>query len=344
MGKGAGGRLVEGESDVRAWRVIIALVLLVVALALVQRPPSAPPTVPDNAAVLDDFLAGAREPGPREGVYRGANATELGFLGYLAESPENGIGIVYFHGIESHAGWFDMAARLLQESGIDVFCLDRRGSGINREDRGLLSGHTESMDELFADIDAFVSPLGDHYDRIVLVGLSWGGKLGLAYSLSRPEAVDDLVLITPGIRALVDVSLVEKLGIFATSFVAPRTRFATPIEPEMFTTTPEYLAYIKADPLRLHDATARFFMTSRALDIFVEERTRENQLPVLLYLAGNDRIIDNDGVREVLDTSAAPVEVIEYADQTHSIQFDAPERMVADMLDWLGEVQSENGD
>ncbi len=344
MGKGAGGLVVGGESDLNAWRVIVPLVLLVLVLAVVQRPPSVPPAVPDNAAVLDEFLDGAREPGPREGIYRGANDTELGFIGYLSAAADNRTGIVYFHGIESHAGWFDMAATMLQQSGIDVFCLDRRGSGINREDRGLLSGHTESTDELFADIDAFVAPLRDRYERIVLVGLSWGGKLGLAYSLSRPEAVDDLVLITPGIRALVDVSLVEKLGIFATSFLAPKTRFATPIEPEMFTTTPEYLAYIKADPLRLHDATARFFMTSHALDVFVEERTGENQLPVLLYLAGNDRIIDNEGVKEVLGTSPAAVEIIEYADQTHSIQFDAPERMVADMLVWLGENQPADGE
>ena len=103
----------------------------------------------------------------------------------------------------------------------------------------------------------------------------------------------------------------------------------------MFTTTPEYLAYIKADPLRLHDATARFFMTSRALDIYVERGVEQNRVPVLLYLAGNDRIIDNDGVVEVLRRSQAPVEIVEYADQTHSIQFDAPERMVDDMLRWL---------
>ena len=314
---------------------IVFALLAVAVLIVVQRPPSDPPAVPDNGAVLDDFLSGLHDPGPRDGVYLGANGTELGFLGYLAESADNRVALVYFHGIESHAGWFDQAARILQGTGIDVFCLDRRGSGINRENRGLQSGHTESVDELFADIDAFVSPLADRYDRIVLVGLSWGGKLALAYSLSRPDAADDLVLITPGIRALVDVSLIEKLGIFTTAFLAPRTRFATPIEPEMFTTTPEYLAYIEADPLRLSDATARFFMTSRALDNYVERSVKQNQVPVLLYLAGNDRIIDNDGVVEVLRKSPAPVEIVEYADQTHSIQFDAPARMVGDMLRWL---------
>ena len=89
---------------------------------------------------------------------------------------------------------------------------------------------------------------------------------------------------------------------------------------------------------------AKYPFPSRALDGFVEERTRENELPILLFLAGNDRIIDNDGVKEVLSASRAAVEIIEYADQTHSIQFDAPERMVTDMLEWLDKDQSGNGE
>lgn len=326
-----------------ATALLIPILVVVAVLVIVQRPPSDLPVVPDNLTRLDEFLAGPRDAGPREAVYFGANGDELGFLGYLAGDGDSRIALVYFHGIESHGGWFDQAARLLQANGANVFCLDRRGSGINRENRGLPSGHTESMDELFADIDAFVAPLAKRYERIVLVGLSWGGKLALAYSLSRPNVAQDLVLITPGIRALVDVSLSDKIGIFITAFVAPQTRFATPIEPEMFTTTPRYLQYIKADPLRLSKATARLFMTSRALDGFVEEGVVENQLPVLLYLAGNDRIIDNDGVSDVLGRSPAPVEVIEYADQTHSIQFDAPGRMVEDMLRWLAFRQPEEG-
>ncbi len=334
----AGSSAIRGLGSIMtAGRVtLLACIVLAIVAAIViaQRPPS-DFSVPDNRAALDEFLAGPRRTGPREAVYAGAGGAELGFLGYLAQRSQPRVALVYLHGIASHAGWFDRAARLLQGEGLDVFCLDRRGSGINREDRGLPSGHTESMHELFADIDAFVAPLAHRYDRIVLVGLSWGGKLALAYSLSRPDSAHDLVLITPGIRALVDVSTAEKLGIFVASFVAPRTYFATPIEPILFTTTPEHLAYIREDPLRLRAATARFFMTSRALDGYVDRRVAKTRLPVLLYLAGGDRIIDNTGVVEVLEKSPAPVEILEYEDQTHSIQFDAPERMVEDMVRWM---------
>ncbi len=294
------------------------------------------PSPPDNSGALAEFLAVPRTPAPREGTYIGGDGAELGFKGYLAREQDERVALVYFHGIESHCGWFDRAARMLQRRGFDLFCLDRRGSGINRENRSLPSGHADSIELLLADIDAFVRPLATHYRQVVLVGLSWGGKLATAYALDRPGTTSGLVLITPGIRALVDVSTVTKLQIFAASFLSPRTRFPTPIEPEMFTTTPRYLQFILDDPLRLTEASARFFMVSHRLDGFVAEKVVENRAPMLLFLAGRDRIIDNAGVIEVLERgSRGGLQIVEYPDQTHSIQFDAPERMVDDMVWWL---------
>lgn len=316
---------------VARFAILLAVAGLLAGCAGTKLPPP-----PDNSAALARFLAGARSPGPREGSYVGGDGAELGFEGYLASKPDDRVALVYFHGIESHCGWFDHAARLLQEQGFDLFCLDRRGSGINRENRDLPSGHADSMDLLFADIDAFVLPLATRYQQVILVGLSWGGKLATAYSLERPGTAAGLVLITPGIRALVDVSTATKLQIFAASSLFPQTRFPTPIEPEMFTTTPRYLAYIQDDPLRLTEATARFFMVSHGLDGYVDEHVPENRAPVLLFLAGRDRIIDNAGVIEVLERGAQDsLKIVEYPDQTHSIQFDAPARMVDDMVRWL---------
>lgn len=296
----------------------------------------AAPTLPDNNAIVEGLLSDSREPGPRESSYEGANGAELGFKAYLAPRASSELALVYLHGIESHADWFDRAARLLQEKGFDVFCLDRRGSGINRENRGLPSGHAESMEQLLIDVDAFMQPLGMHYERIVLVGLSWGGKLALGYALEHPDTADGLILITPGLATLVDVSAWTKLGILVTSRLAPRTQFAVPIEPPMFTTTPSHLSYIRSDPLRLTAASAGFFMTSRALDRYVERGIPGNRLPVLLFLAGRDRIIDNDGVLAMLRRSkGAELEVRDYPEQTHSIQFDAPGQMTGDIDRWI---------
>jgi alpha-beta hydrolase superfamily lysophospholipase len=62
----------------------------------------------------------------------------------------------------------------------------------------------------------------------------------------------------------------------------------------------------------------------------------KNRLPILLFLAGQDRIIDNAGVLRVLERGGQDVlDVVEYEDQTHSIQFDAPQRLVDDMSRWI---------
>ena len=194
----------------------------------------------------------------------------------------------------------------------------------------------DTYETLLADIDSFVAPLRNYYDQVFLVGLSWGGKLALAYGLSHPQAIDGLVLITPGLRAEVDVSLPSKLKIGLLSPFNPTARVATPIEPEMFTTTPLYLDYIRDDPLRLTSATVRFFWQSHRLDKLVDNNIADNRLPVQLFLAGNDTIIDNEGVLKVLEQGREPgLDVLSYDDQTHSIQLDAVPRLVNDMTEWI---------
>jgi alpha-beta hydrolase superfamily lysophospholipase len=135
---------------------------------------------------------------------------------------------------------------------------------------------------------------------------------------------------------VVDVALSTKLHILLTHGCAPRGRVAVPIEPEMFTTTPRHLAYIRNDPLRLTEVTTRFMFESHRLEQYIDQVVPRNELPVLLFLAGQDRIIDNTAVVDVLERGRQDdLTIVEYADQTHSIQFDAPERLVRDMTHWL---------
>ena len=86
----------------------------------------------------------------------------------------------------------------------------------------------------------------------------------------------------------------------------------------------------------LQDALELFGNAKLALDDWIEEHVAENELPMLLFLAGADRIIDNAGVLELLTRAEEPgLEVITYPDETHSIQFDRPEQLVEDMNHWL---------
>ena len=83
-------------------------------------------------------------------------------------------------------------------------------------------------------------------------------------------------------------------------------------------------------------ASARFFMQSRALDNYIDERMPQNALPLQLFLAGKDPIIDNEAVKAVLERGTQrDLDVVVYEDQTHSIQFEIPDRLVGDMDSWI---------
>jgi alpha-beta hydrolase superfamily lysophospholipase len=281
-----------------------------------------------NQYVLEAVLAG------NELEYRTRDGDTLGYIAYT--QPGATTALVYLHGIESHAGWFAQAAKRLAGHGYDVFSLDRRGSGINRENRGYVSGHINHYQVLFEDIHDFIAPLRSRYRHVFLVGLSWGGKLATAYELEYPQDVDGLILITPGIKVLVDVSLPVKLKIVLYAQISPESPIASPIEPEMFTTTPRYLDYIKDDPSRLTHATAHFYWQSSRLDSYLDSNITALDIPTLLFLAGQDRIIDNAGVMETLKRgNSNKLTVIDYPEQTHSVQFDDPDRLVQDMDHWL---------
>jgi acylglycerol lipase len=305
----------------------LLLALLLVACA------SQPVQVPGQVVEVAQNPAPGGVPG-EQGEYTGSDGARLAYVGYTA--PASRTALVYLHGIESHAGWFALAADQLRQQGFDVYCLDRRGSGLNRENRALLSGYVDDYSTLLADIRAFITPLHARYEQVFLVGLSWGGKLALSYVLSHPEDVDGLVLITPGLRAAVDVSFFDKLKIALLSPLQPTARVRVPIRPDMFTTTPEYLAYIQQDPLRLTSATVRFFWQSHRLDRYIDRNIGSNRVPVQLFLAGQDKIIDNEAVLELLLQGRSPgLDVLGYEDQTHSIQLDAPQRLVDDVTDWI---------
>ena len=313
---------------------LVSLLLLINVLVGCSstRPIPVEPGIAGAQYVPDPSFAGSDD------VYAAGDGAALGYIRY--DKPGAKTALIYLHGIESHSGWFAKAATLLRDQGYAVYCLDRRGSGINRENRAFVSGHVDSYKTLIADIRTFIQPLRNQYESVFLMGVSWGGKLALGYGLTHPEDIRGLVLITPGIRALVDVSLFTKLKILLFSHTQPMEPIAIPINTEMFTTNPRNLDFIQSDPLRLKYATAGFLFESHRFDGYIDSRISDLRLPVQLFLAGRDTLIDNEGVLRVLDRGAQDkLEIVTYEDQTHSIQLDAAERMVQDIVRWLARYE-----
>jgi alpha-beta hydrolase superfamily lysophospholipase len=238
--------------------------------------------------------------------------------------------VVALHGIQSHGGWYTASCRYLAQAGFAADFLDRRGSGLNDEARGDTPGFRRLLD----DIAEFLRT----GEPAFLMAISWGGKLGVGLEHRYPGITRGLVLLTPGICPRIRPPASVRLGILFSRLLTPRRHFPIPLDdPALFTANPARQSYIRDDPLSLREATARFLVSSVHLDIVLKRAPKHVRVPVLLLLAGKDRIIDNDRTRAYIDRfAAADCQVIEYPDAHHTLEFEPdPKPVFADVLAWL---------
>jgi alpha-beta hydrolase superfamily lysophospholipase len=247
--------------------------------------------------------------------------------------------VVCLHGIQSHAGWYEYSCTRLSE-GFQIYFLDRRGSGSNNEARG----DTPSFGRLLDDVAEFLAYLRSMREQsgeglpVFLAAISWGGKLAAALPRWRPGQVDGLALLCPGFFPKVRSSWRQRLRIGWSRLVAPQRLFSIPLnDPALFTASPHWQQFLRQDPLSLRQASARLLVESVRLDRYLRSVPRWVQIPVLLLLAQDDRIIDNTATRKFVEAFATQdKEVIEYAGAHHTLEFEPDRhRFVHDLISWL---------
>lgn len=247
--------------------------------------------------------------------------------------------VVVLHGIQSHGGWYQHLGRALADSGFEAHFPDRRGSGANRVDRG----HAPSSARLLDDLAEYLAGLRKRGPAapIALAGISWGGKLAVLAAGRRPDLVDALALICPGLHTRVGVSRRERWAIALAYFVRPRKTFPIPLsDPALFTASHPGQEFIANDPLGLRAATAGLLAASVLIDRAAERIPPKVRQPALLMIAGQDQIIDNERTRAYFGRLAsATKEVIHYPEGHHTLEFDPdPSEYARDLIRWLDEV------
>jgi alpha-beta hydrolase superfamily lysophospholipase len=252
--------------------------------------------------------------------------------------------VVFLHGISSHARWYVRGNAYLAAAGVEVHFLDRRGSGVCKESRGDIDHWQTWID----DVAAYLRRLREvHSEPAALCGISWGGKLAVAVARRHPELVGRLGLICPGLYSPFEPGLVTRLALrIPVPRSMQRRRFAIPLrDPALFTETPAWQTFIADDALTLREITWRFAREDRTLTRYARGAAPFLDMPLLVMLAGRDRIIDNSRVRDFYEqTSAANKTLIEYPSAAHTLEFEPdPQSYFADLAGWLCETSSRFG-
>lgn len=294
------------------------------------------PTAPTGMSETVRVARGAPAP-----AYRASDGYELHYRHWKTDMARPRAVVVGVHGIQSHSGWYAYSCSRLAEAGYDVYFLDRRGSGLNAERRGFAAHE----DRLVNDVAQFLSGVRHQQRRlgqtcpIVLMGVSWGGKLAALCGCRRPDLVDALALLYPGLCSRIRPTWSQRVRLRIAE-LRGWGRFPIPIplnEPELFTDEPRWREFIRQDPLALHQVTVSFMAANLRMSKELERDGRRLSMPILMMLAGRDRIIDNAATKRIFEQmSSQRKTLIEYPEARHTLEFEPkPDQFIDDLLAWL---------
>jgi alpha-beta hydrolase superfamily lysophospholipase len=280
---------------------------------------------------------------PKVECFTASDGYRLHFRHWVPDIASPKAHLVALHGIQSHSGWYEHSSQRLCNAGYEVSFLDRRGSGLNDLDRGHAPDWTRLVNDVVQFLNVIRFQVGSAAESTrrptVLLGVSWGGKLAAVTAGRRPDLIDALALLYPGLCAKVRPRW-DQLARLRLAEILDIRRKLVPIplrDPALFTGNPQWQEFIRQDTRALHDVTVSFLLANRELDRLVPDTPAAIRCPVLMMLAGRDRIIDNDATRRYFDRlGTASKQLIEYPTAQHTLEFE-PTRddFIADLIDWL---------
>jgi alpha-beta hydrolase superfamily lysophospholipase len=249
-------------------------------------------------------------------------------------SPPRAV-IVFLHGIASHAGWFGETAAELNSQDVAVYGPDRRGSGRSGGPRGHLEHHGRALD----DVEEMVRLVCSEHQTtpVFLAASSWAAKLAVVYAAQRPASISGLLLLGPGLLPKVSLSPTRQAFVVAGHLVAPTARLPIPLTPELYTTNPPYVDFIRGDRLRLLEATTRFFWETARLDRQRRRASAQLRLPLLVLQGEDDKMMDVAKTRRWFSRLGVQDKTyLAYPGAGHTLDFEPDRsRYLNDMLEWL---------
>lgn len=275
---------------------------------------------------MDDLNSEIKETVTTDGV----------MLRYREWEPKTPKGVLIgVHGIRSHGAWYNDSCACLCRKGYRVLFPDRRGSGLNR-------GEVRPVPyrRWIEDLEHFVGlgAKGLPGRPVHLLGISWGGRLAAAVAASGRVRLGSVIFSAPGFASLRDYGFWMKLAVAEALLFKKKKEFAIPLsDPALFTDDPDEQNYIEEDAFGLRRATAGFLMESRRLERYAKTAFVGIRIPLLLLLAGRDRIVDNAAVKNLFLACASGNKVMKVYEQArHTLEFDpCREEYWDDLVKWL---------
>ncbi len=266
------------------------------------------------------------------------------------------------------AGW---------EEKFTVVNWDQRNAGktyLANKDRAGEIAKTGSMDDYIKDVDDIIAYLHTVYDfeKIIIMGFSWGTAIGAEYAKNRPEnvlcciSIGQLVNYHDGVLTIckkvlekspdsVDEQRIKTImdGFPEVPLWTPefrkRMRFFTPIALKYLTRNAkvDYTAVAKSPFLNFREKVVSSFPKTKLLEKSYETMVtydfRKNlkfEVPVQFIFGEEETICPSDLITECFEHIIAPSkEVSIIAKASHACFFDNPEDFMNSLIKFLDKIK-----
>ena len=217
---------------------------------------------------------------------------QLHCLDYFPEQPAHS-GIVFMHGLGEHSGRYAHLAAFFCERGFAVRTYDHRGHGQSSGKRGDIPHANALLDDANDIIRHWQTRCPQTVKQQLLLGHSMGGLFAAQIALSATHLVDGLVLSAPALAIYMNV--IERTLLKVLSSIAPGLTLSNGLKTQYLSHDTEVVTSYRNDDL-VHDRiSARLLNSMLETMASVQAHAPSLNLPTLLLVAGEDKLVDSSG-------------------------------------------------
>lgn len=228
-----------------------------------------------------------------------------------------------------------LVSELQDQLPMDIFLLDLRGQGQSKGQEG----HINSMDVYLNDIESFINEIKNRgFKTIHIIAHSLGSLIAINMLEKVPQILGKSPTITLSAPFLgIKIPLVQKMTLkFICGFlVSPfylknrhiHKKRKTSFNGNDLTRDKLLFEKFQSDPHRIGPPTWGWLKAILNGHKNIEKKIKAINIPILVFLAEEDKIVDNKVIRKVFkqkNLSSPKIELIEIKDTEHAL-FLAPE-------------------
>jgi lysophospholipase len=208
--------------------------------------------------------------------------------------------VIVSHGFAEHGGCYRRVAEALgARLEFDVIAVDYRGHGMSPGRRGVVKRYDDLVGDL-SSVVAWTARQLPGLPRFVLAH-SNGGQVALRLALHGKSSIEGMVVSNPALRVAVPIAPGKlKLGRLLAR-VAPWVTLPGDGRTGVLTRDPEIQEEHRTDPWRHNRMSPPLFFGMVAGGELLMARAAEIRVPLLMFLGGQDTVIDPTTSREFFD-------------------------------------------